>query len=162
ARADDSRSPTPASFLRGSSAAIRAFNWSRTERTWLTASVSREMSSRTRSPNAVCASRSACDRSPRGSAATRSGDVSVLPLTVSRTVDAPGAPAVVSRTVAPPDRIGDREQVRVVLADAAAEVAHGLQVVENPQRPAVRRQHEVVVLDDQIVDGDGRQIELQR
>ena len=83
------RSAMPASALRGASAALRALSCSCTERSWLTRSVSFETSSRTRTAKAACASRSVCDRSPRGSGTTFNG--AVRRLAAGRQPDGVGA-----------------------------------------------------------------------
>ena len=46
--------------------------------------------------------------------------------------------------------------------DRGAERPDRRQVVEDPERAAVGAQHEVVSLDDQVVNRDGRQVELER
>ena len=46
--------------------------------------------------------------------------------------------------------------------DFRRQFADRRQVVEDPDRPAVRADHQVVVLDHQVVDGHGRQVELER
>ena len=54
------------------------------------------------------------------------------------------------------------KQVDRLGRDRGAEIPDRRQVVEDPERSAVGAQHQVVVLDDQVVHGDRRQVELER
>ena len=42
------------------------------------------------------------------------------------------------------------------------QLAQGREVVEDPERPAVRGDHQIIVFDHQVVDGSGRQVQLER
>ena len=49
-----------------------------------------------------------------------------------------------------------------MLGHIVGELANGRKVIQNPERTPVGSQHEIVVFDDQVVDGHSRKIELQR
>ena len=53
-------------------------------------------------------------------------------------------------------------EVNLLLGDVVGELTHRGQVVENPKGPAVGRDHQIVVFDDQVVNGGAREIQLQR
>src|SRR5260370_11197296 len=54
------------------------------------------------------------------------------------------------------------EKMRVFRSNRGASLAQWAKVVQNPERAAVRGNHQIVVVDDHVVDGHRRQIELQR
>ncbi len=65
-----------------------------------------------------------------------------------------GRPRAVSRT--------RREEMSAVLSDVVCELIQGGQIVQNPKRPAMRRDHQVLLFDDQIVNRHHRQVTLHR
>src|SRR5262249_59319491 len=52
--------------------------------------------------------------------------------------------------------------VKAITPNRVLVVMERRQVVENPERPALRRNNEVLVLDDEIGDRCRRQVELER
>ena len=56
------------------------------------------------------------------------------------------------------DAIGGSRRVKknIFLRHIVTELAEGAQVVENPERSPVRGEHQLVVLDDQVVHRRGR------
>ena len=61
-----------------------------------------------------------------------------------------------------PDCGARREQVGTGHRDLVGQLVQRRQVVENPERPALRAQHEVLPRELDVRDGGGRQVELQR
>src|SRR5579864_1801661 len=58
-------------------------------------------------------------------------------------------------------RNGRRVEVCGLPGDIVGELANGRKVIQNPERTPVRGKYQVVVFDDQVVDGNSRKIELQ-
>src|SRR5579864_7449129 len=59
-------------------------------------------------------------------------------------------------------RNGRRVEVCGLPGDIVGELANGRKVIQNPERTPVGSKYQVVVFDDQVVDGNSWKIELQR
>ncbi len=69
---------------------------------------------------------------------------------------APGVPHARS------NRGARREQVRFFAGDGDAGLAQRADVIKHPERAAMSGNHQIVAVDDEIVDRSRRQVELQR
>ena len=76
-----------------------------------------------------------------------------------RKIGGAGAVGIASET--PSDGVGNRKHVHARRGDLFVEVTYRPQVVEDPQRAAVCGDDQVVIFDDEIVDGDRRQVQLE-
>ena len=52
--------------------------------------------------------------------------------------------------------------MNILLRNVVVELAQWIDVVENPERAAVRGDYEIVVLNDEVVHRRGRQIQFER
>src|SRR5260370_33791064 len=55
-----------------------------------------------------------------------------------------------------------REEMRVLGGDGSAYLAQRTEVIQNPERTAVGRDNQIVGMNNQIVDGCGGKVELER
>src|SRR5437879_4081798 len=53
-------------------------------------------------------------------------------------------------------------EMNILLRNVVVELAQWIEVVENQERAAVRGDYEIVVLNDEVVYGRGRQIQFER